>query len=81
LGERDRREDDGSAEELEEAAVTTSANGTIVPSTIIQATSVQTGAWSPDRWPRSGVLPATTEPGNVHQGWTAAQKSEAKRKP
>ena len=43
--------------------------------------SVQTGAWIPDRWPRSGVLCATTEPGNVHQGCTAAQKSEAKRKP
>ena len=63
------------------SAVTTSANGTIVPSTIIQATSVQTGACRPERWPRSGVVRVTIDPGNVHHGCTADQKSEAKRKP
>ena len=63
------------------SAPTTSANGTIDPSTIIHAIRNQSGACSELMWPRSEVLPLNASPGNDHHGWTTAQKRAANRKP
>ena len=60
---------------------TTSPNGTIVPRTIIQASSAHTGRWTPPRCPSRETRRPMTEPGNDHHGWTIAQKIAAKRKP
>ena len=55
---------------------TSRQKGTIVPSTIIHPISDQTGS------PQAPEAASSIRPvGNVHHGWTTAQKSEAKRKP
>ena len=50
------------------SAATTSAKGTIAPSTISHATSAQTGSCSDARWPWSDVVRATTPAGKLYQG-------------
>ena len=47
---------------------TTSPNGTIVPRTIIHASSAQTGRWTLPRCPSRETRRPTTEPGNDHHG-------------
>jgi hypothetical protein len=58
-----------------------SANGTIVPRTIIQRMSAQVGRWLEARFPRSDTSAPTRSPGTFHQGARRDQKSVANRKP
>ena len=62
-------------------AATTSANGTIVPRTIIQTISDQVGRWLEARLPRSDTSAPTRSPGKFHHGARSDQKSVAKRNP
>src|SRR5436190_4468838 len=62
-------------------AATTSAKGTIVPSTTIQAISAQTGTCLEARLPSSETRSWTRPPGKFHHGASTDQKRVAKRKP
>src|SRR3954447_10354852 len=66
---------------MRRSAPTTSANGTIVPRTTIQAMRAHVGRWLAERWPRRETLSSTRAVGKFHQGATKDQKSVAKKKP